>query len=97
MRERSNARAIDGVGGGDRRAKLSRLGSKATPATKALERAKVPVKTHAYAHDPQARAFGLEAVEALGLDPATVFKTLVADVDGTVHRRDRPGPSASST
>ena len=59
-----------------------RLGSKATPATKALERAKVPVKTHAYEHDPRHESYGLEAAEALGLDPATVFKTLVADVDG---------------
>jgi Cys-tRNA(Pro)/Cys-tRNA(Cys) deacylase len=58
------------------------LSSKATPATKALERAKVPVKTHTYAHDPKAASYGLEAAEALGLDPATVFKTLVADVDG---------------
>jgi Cys-tRNA(Pro)/Cys-tRNA(Cys) deacylase len=27
-------------------------------------------------------SYGLEAAEVLGLDPATVFKTLVADVDG---------------
>ena len=58
------------------------LSSKATPATKALERAKVPVITHAYEHDPKHESYGLEAAEALGLDPATVFKTLVADVDG---------------
>ena len=58
------------------------LSGKATPATKALERAKVPVKTHAYEHDPKHESYGLEAAEALGLDPATVFKTLVADVDG---------------
>ena len=38
--------------------------------------------THAYAHDPKHESYGLEAAEALGLDPATVFKTLVADVDG---------------
>ena len=52
------------------RAKLPRLSSKATPATKALERAKVPVKTHAYAHDPKHESYGLEAAKALGLDPA---------------------------
>ena len=38
--------------------------------------------THIYAHDPKHESYGLEAAEALGLDPATVFKTLVADVDG---------------
>src|SRR4051812_40178402 len=63
-------------------AKVDRLSAKATPATKALERAKVPVNTHAYEHDPKHESYGLEAAEALGLDPATVFKTLVADVDG---------------
>ena len=58
--------------------------AKATPATKALERAKLPVRTHAYVHDPTHESYGLEAAQALGLDPATVFKTLVADVDGTL-------------
>ena len=67
---------------GDPPCEADRLSSKATPATKALERAKVPVKTHAYEHDPRHESYGLEAAEALGLDPATVFKTLVADVDG---------------
>ena len=38
--------------------------------------------THAYAHDPKHESYGLEAAEALGLNAATVFKTLVADVDG---------------
>ena len=65
-----------------RACKIDGLSSKATPATKALERAKVPVKTHAYEHDRKHESYGLEAAEALGLDPATVFKTLVADVDG---------------
>lgn len=35
-----------------------------------------------YEHDPRAASFGVEAVQELGLDPARVFKTLVADVDG---------------
>jgi Cys-tRNA(Pro)/Cys-tRNA(Cys) deacylase len=47
-----------------------------------LERARVPVRTHTYEHDPKHESYGLEAAEALRLDPATVFKTLVADVDG---------------
>lgn len=54
----------------------------ATPATNALERAKVAFTTHSYEHDPKHESFGLEAAERLGLDPNVVFKTLVADVDG---------------
>jgi len=53
-----------------------------TPATRALEKAKVPVRVHEYAHDPAAESYGLEAAEALGLAPERVFKTLVAQVDG---------------
>ena len=53
-----------------------------TPATVALARAGVRFTTHAYAHDPRAASFGLEAAEALGLSPAEVFKTLLAVVDG---------------
>ena len=37
---------------------------------------------HAYEHDPGAASYGLEAAAALGLDPAAVFKTLLAEVDG---------------
>ena len=54
----------------------------ATPATKALEKAKVAFTTHTYEHDPKHESYGLEAAERLNLDPATVFKTLVAQVDG---------------
>src|SRR6478736_3454215 len=54
----------------------------ATPATKALDKAKVAYTTHAYEHDPKHESFGLEAAERLDLDPAVVFKTLVASVDG---------------
>jgi Cys-tRNA(Pro)/Cys-tRNA(Cys) deacylase len=53
-----------------------------TPATLALSRAGVAFTTHPYDHDPTASSYGLEAAAALGLDPATVFKTLLADVDG---------------
>jgi Cys-tRNA(Pro)/Cys-tRNA(Cys) deacylase len=42
----------------------------------------VTFATHTYAHDPKHESYGLEAAEALGLDPVAVFKTLVADVDG---------------
>jgi Cys-tRNA(Pro)/Cys-tRNA(Cys) deacylase len=53
-----------------------------TPATRALEKAKVPVRVHEYAHDPAAESYGMEAAEVLGLPPERVFKTLVAQVDG---------------
>lgn len=54
----------------------------ATPAVRALARAGVSFTEHPYDHDPTHPSFGLEAAEALGLDPSTVFKTLLADVDG---------------
>jgi len=55
-----------------------------TPATVALARAGVAFDLHPYEHgtEPGRHAYGLEAVAALGLDPAQVFKTLVARVDG---------------
>lgn len=53
----------------------------ATPATVALSRAGIDFSTHAYVHDPSASSFGLEAAEALGLDPTTVFKTLLAETE----------------
>jgi Cys-tRNA(Pro)/Cys-tRNA(Cys) deacylase len=53
-----------------------------TPAIALLDRERVPYVLHAYEHDPTAQSYGLEAADKLGLDPARVFKTLVADVDG---------------
>ncbi len=53
-----------------------------TPATVALTAAGVAFELHEYTHDPRAASFGLEAAEALGLEPAQVFKTLMANVDG---------------
>jgi Cys-tRNA(Pro)/Cys-tRNA(Cys) deacylase len=55
-----------------------------TPATLALERAGVAFSVHPYDHDPRAASYGLEAAEQLGLDPAAVFKTLLAEVDGAL-------------
>ena len=52
-----------------------------TPATSALTRAGVPFTEHAYRHDPGAASFGMEAADALGLDPEQVFKTLLVSVD----------------
>ena len=55
-----------------------------TPATVALARAGIAFTVHAYEHDPRAAAYGLEAAEKLGLDPERVFKTLLANVDGSL-------------
>jgi Cys-tRNA(Pro)/Cys-tRNA(Cys) deacylase len=53
-----------------------------TPATVALTRAGVEFTVRDYDHDPRATSYGLEAAEALGVDAARVFKTLMAEVDG---------------
>ena len=53
-----------------------------TPALVALQRAGIPHTVHTYDHDPSRQDYGLEAAEALALPPASVFKTLLADVDG---------------
>ncbi|MEI5673782.1 MULTISPECIES: Cys-tRNA(Pro) deacylase [unclassified Nocardioides] len=53
-----------------------------TPATVALTAAGIEYTLHPYEHDPRAESYGLEAAEVLGLDPARVFKTLMASVDG---------------
>ncbi|MET7474532.1 Cys-tRNA(Pro) deacylase [Streptomyces sp. NPDC005648] len=55
-----------------------------TPATVALTAAGVPFTIHAYDHDPAHPSYGEEAAEAMGVSPERVFKTLVADVDGTL-------------
>lgn len=62
---------------------IPRATAKGTPALLALEAAGVAHTVRAYDHDPRtALPYGLEAATALGVDPARVLKTLVADVDG---------------
>ena len=53
-----------------------------TPATVALTAAGIAFEVRAYEHDPRATSYGLEAAESLGVDPARVFKTLLASLDG---------------
>ncbi|MET7699123.1 MULTISPECIES: Cys-tRNA(Pro) deacylase [unclassified Streptomyces] len=55
-----------------------------TPATVALTAAGVDFTVHAYEHDPSHPSYGEEAAEAMGVSPDRVFKTLVADVDGSL-------------
>lgn len=58
-----------------------RAGSTGTPATSALTEAGISFTVHEYEHDPRSAAYGTEAAERLGLDPRTVFKTLLVTVD----------------
>ena len=53
-----------------------------TPAILAARKAGVVHQVLQYVHNPAAASYGLEAAEALGVDPACVFKTLVADAEG---------------
>ncbi|MDN5768001.1 MAG: Cys-tRNA(Pro) deacylase [Humibacillus sp.] len=65
----------------------SRGAGPTTPATLCLDRSGVPYERHVYHHDPHAVSFGLEAADALGIDPARVFKTLLVDLGGQgAHR-----------
>jgi Cys-tRNA(Pro)/Cys-tRNA(Cys) deacylase len=53
-----------------------------TPALRALAALGIEVTLHPYAYDPKAEATGLQAAEALGIDPAVMLKTLMVEVDG---------------
>lgn len=56
-----------------------------TPALRVLADAGVTHTVRHYAHDPRSTlGYGGEASAALGVDPAQVLKTLVADVDGAL-------------
>lgn len=56
-----------------------------TPATVALDRAGIGYVLRPYEHDPTSTAgYGLEAAAALEVEPARVFKTLLAVLDGTL-------------
>lgn len=49
-----------------------------TPAIDLLKKQRAEHQVHSYQHDPKAASYGLEAAEKLGLEPARVFKTLLA-------------------
>ena len=59
--------------------------AKSTPATLALQKAGVAFKLHEYDYDPNAARIGMQAAEALGIEPARLLKTLMAQR----RRRDR--------
>ncbi len=52
-----------------------------TPACKILKSNKIEYSIHEYEHDTNAKSFGLEAAEKLGLDVHEVFKTLMVTDD----------------
>ena len=54
-----------------------------TPAIKTLQKAKIVFNTHEYLHNPTAEPYGLEAAEKMGVNPASVFKTLVVQLDNS--------------
>ena len=56
--------------------------SKTTRATLALGKLGVKFALHSYDYDPDADRIGLQAAEALGVEPRRVLKTLMAEVDG---------------
>jgi Cys-tRNA(Pro)/Cys-tRNA(Cys) deacylase len=56
--------------------------SKTTRATQALARLGVKFTLHTYDYDPDADRIGLQAAEALGVEPRRVLKTLMTEVDG---------------
>ena len=64
------------------------MGSQGTRAIDVARRAGVAHTVHEYAHHARSslhaggRGYALEAVDALGLDPARVFKTIGVAVDG---------------
>ena len=55
-----------------------------TPATVLLTAQKIPHSLHPYDVSPDAPNYGALVAEALGIAPAEVFKTLVAEVDGAL-------------
>jgi Cys-tRNA(Pro)/Cys-tRNA(Cys) deacylase len=56
--------------------------SKTTRATQALQKLGVKFTLHAYDYDPDADSIGLQAAQALGVEPHRMLKTLMAEVDG---------------
>ena len=52
-----------------------------TPACKVLKSNKIEFSIHEYQHDTNAKSFGLEAAEKLGLQVNEVFKTLLVTDD----------------
>lgn len=61
---------------------MAKKAAAGTPATVALTAQRVEHTLHPYEVSPEAPNYGALVAEALGVAPARVFKTLIADVDG---------------
>jgi len=55
--------------------------SKSTRATLALNKVGVNFRVHSYDYDHAAERIGLQAADAIGIEPRRVLKTLMAEVD----------------
>ena len=79
------------------------MSAQGTRAIAAARRAGVSHTVHEYAHDARAslreggRGYALEAVGALGIDAARVFKTIVVSVDGRLGIAIVPADTRAST
>jgi Cys-tRNA(Pro)/Cys-tRNA(Cys) deacylase len=60
------------------------VASQGTPATALLTKQKVTHTLHTYEVSPDSANYGALVAEAIGADPARVFKTLVTEVDGAL-------------
>ena len=67
---------------GETRRRSESYMSKTTRATLALAKLGVKFTLHTYDYDPNADRIGLQAAEALGIEPRRMLKTLMAEVDG---------------
>ncbi len=61
-----------------------------TPAVNLLDSLGISYELVSYDHDPGAASYGTEAADVLGLDPDSVFKTLLVELTGG----ERPGELA---
>jgi Cys-tRNA(Pro)/Cys-tRNA(Cys) deacylase len=57
-----------------------------TPAVNLLKKKKITHSLHSFEHDPNSRNFGMEAANALNLDPKCVFKTLLFSLNGAAKQ-----------
>jgi Cys-tRNA(Pro)/Cys-tRNA(Cys) deacylase len=57
------------------------MSGRVTPAVRSMEKAGVAFQLLEYDCDPSADAIGLQAAQALGRSPSTVFKTLIVELD----------------
>ena len=63
---------------------MAKRTGRATAALVVADDAGIEYQVHPYDHDPRAASYGEEAAQALGIEPERVFKTLLADVDGSI-------------